>query len=85
LRLELPGVGLSRSLPTVTASGARAQVGIQARAGADGVIHLFLTGIGEDDEWVQLVGGTGQSVAGSSTPMLVYVLPDGVHVYERIG
>ena len=21
---------------------------------------------------------------GSSTPMLVYVLPDGVHVYERI-
>jgi len=22
---------------------------------------------------------------GSSTPMLVYVLPDGVHVYERSG
>ncbi|WP_372735013.1 hypothetical protein [Nocardioides sp.] len=111
LRIVLPGTGVSKVLPTTTASGSPAHVGIQVRAGADEVIHLFLTGAGEDDESVQLVGATLIDAAGhvadveplsnpftpadpgspaqlamapgSSTPMLVYVDTDGVHVYER--
>lgn len=111
LRVELPDVGVSRVLPTRTASGAIAHVGAEVRAGADDVIHLFLVGTGEDDESAQLVGYTSVGptgvvpavevlpnpfsasdpggaahlvvAAGSSTPMLVYVLEDGVHVYER--
>ena len=113
LRIELPDSGVSRALPVRTGSGATAHVGVQVRAGADDVIHLFLVGAGEDDESVQLVGytsigatGTVSAVEGlpnpfsesdpgspaqlvmapgSSTPMLVYVLTDGVHVYERTG
>jgi len=113
LKLELPASGISRTLPIATASGAAAHVGVQVRAGVDDTLHLFLTGIGEDDESVQLVGATLVSPSGevaevealpspfnetdpgspaqlvmapgSSTPMLVYVLPDGVHVYERTG
>jgi hypothetical protein len=112
-RLTVTRPGGSASLRLVTASGARAHVGLQLRAGSDGVLHLFLTGLGEDDETVQLVGETAVgrtgSIApvepltnpfseadpgspaqlvmapGSSTPMLVYVLTDGVHVYERTG
>jgi hypothetical protein len=111
LDVTLPSGTVTRRL--VTGSGARAHVGLQARAGRDGTLDLFLTGIGEDDESVQLVGFTTVSPAGavapvealpnpfseadpgspaqlvmapgSSTPMLVYVLPDGVHVYERTG
>jgi hypothetical protein len=113
LRINLPDVGVSRSLPIRTASGAKAHVGIQVRAGADDTMHLFLVGAGEDDESVQLVGYTSISptgvvsrvepltnpfsdsdpgspaqlvmAPGSSSPMLVYVLEDGVHVYERTG
>lgn len=113
LRIELPDAGISRSLPIRTTSGARAHVGLLVRAGADDTVHLFLTGAGEDDESVQLVGYTSVSPSGavspveglpnpyspsdpgspaqlvmapgSSTPMLVYVLEDGVHVYERVG
>ncbi|KAA1417031.1 hypothetical protein F0U44_17805 [Nocardioides humilatus] len=112
-RLDLPDAGTSTALPIVTASGAAAHVGHQVRAGADGTLHLFLVGAGEDDESVQLVGATVVSRAGgvaevealpdpfseadpgspaqlamasgSSTPNLVYVLDDGVHVYERTG
>ncbi|WP_205472360.1 hypothetical protein [Nocardioides sp. SYSU D00038] len=111
LRLALPDVGVARALPLVTASGAPAHVGLQVRAGADDVLHVFLTGVGEDDESVQLVGATSIDprgrvaepealptpfpeadpgspaqlvlAPGSSTPALVYVLPDGVHVLER--
>ena len=111
LHVELPDSGVSRTLPVRTASGARAHVGVEVRAGEDGRIHLFLVGAGEDDETVQLVGYTSVSptgtvsaveglpnpfseadpgspahlvmAPGSSTPMLVYVLEDGVHVYER--
>ncbi|GEP32524.1 hypothetical protein NSZ01_02920 [Nocardioides szechwanensis] len=103
----------SRVLPLRTSFGAPAHVGVQVRAGADGTLHLYLIGSGEDDESVQLVGATqvspdgkvagvealanpfseadpgspGQLVIapGSSNPMLVYVLTDGVHVYERSG
>jgi hypothetical protein len=103
----------STVLQTRTASGAVAHVGIEARAGADDVLHLFLLGYGDDDESVQLVGAISVTPAGvvspvdalpnpfsdadpgspaqlviapkSSTPMLVYVLTDGVHVYERTG
>lgn len=113
LRVDLPDSGIVRSLSLVTASGARAHVGVQVRAGADDTIHLYLLGAGEDDESVQLTGATRVSPAGavaraealpnpfstadpgspaelqlapgSSTPMLVYVRPDGVHVYERTG
>jgi hypothetical protein len=113
LRVELPDAGVSRLLPVTTGSGAKAHVGLQVRAGADDVLHVFMTGIGADDESVQLVGytsiGPDGAVApvealpnpfspsdpgspaqlvmapGSSTPMLVYVLEDGVHVYERSG
>ena len=113
LKLGLPAAGVSRSLQISTASGAGAHVGLQLRAGTDDTLHLFLTGLGEDDESVQLVGASLVSpsgevaavealpnpfnesdpgspaqlvmVPGSSTPMLVYVLPDGVHVYERTG
>jgi hypothetical protein len=113
LRLDLPASGVSKMFPVSTSSGAPAHVGVQVRAGADGALHLFLVGSGEDDESVQLVGATlvsrsGQvaevegltnpfsetdpgspaqlaMAPGSSTPILVYVLPDGVHVYERMG
>jgi len=113
LELVLPAAGVSKSLSVSTASGAAAHVGLQLRVGADDTLHLFLTGIGEDDESRQLVGATLVSPSGgvaavealpnpfnesdpgspaqlvmapgSSTPMLVYVLPDGVHVYERTG
>jgi hypothetical protein len=113
LELELPDSGISKVLPISTSSGAPAHVGVQVRAGADGTLHVFLVGAGEDDESVQLVGATMISPAGqvaevealsnpfseadpgspaqlvmapgSSTPMLVYVLDDGVHVYERTG
>ena len=113
LRLGLPAAGVSTTVPIVTSSGAAAHVGVQVRAGADDTLHLFLTGAGEDDESVQLVGATLVSPAGevaevealpdpfgesdpgspaqlvmapgSSTPMLVYVLADGVHAYERTG
>jgi hypothetical protein len=113
LLISLPDAGVSRSLPIRTASGAKAHVGIQVRAGADDTLHLFLVGAGEDDESVQLVGYTSISptgvvsrvepltnpfsdsdpgspaqlvmAPGSSSPMLVYVLEDGVHVYERAG
>jgi len=113
LRLVLPEAGVARSLPVRTASGARAHVGLQVRAGADGTVHLFLAGAGEDDESVQLVGyasvspsGTVSRVEplpdpfseadpgspaqlviapGATTPMLVYVLEDGVHVFARTG
>jgi hypothetical protein len=113
LRLVLPAAGVTRSVPVRTVSGATAHVGIQLRAGADGVIHLFLAGVGEDDESTQLVGYVSVSLSGtvsqveplpdpfsqsdpgspaqlviapgSSTPMLVYVLEDGVHVYARSG
>ena len=98
-------------LRTRTASGAVAHVGVEARAGADDVVHLYLLGYGDDDESVQLAGYTSVAptgtvtpvealpnpfdeadpgspahlvmVPGSSTPMLVYVLDDGVHVYAR--
>jgi hypothetical protein len=104
---------VSKAVPMRTTSGAIAHVGTQFRVGADDTVHLFLFGIGEDDESVQLVGYTSVSPAGavsqveglpnpfsesdpgspaqlvmapgSSTPMLVYVLEDGVHVYERAG
>lgn len=113
LLVQLPKAGEAPSVPVVTASGAKAHVGVQVRAGADDVLHLFLVGIGEDDESVQLVGYTSVSQTGviqqaevlanpfseadpgspaqlvmgpgSSTPMLIYVLEDGVHVYERNG
>jgi hypothetical protein len=113
LRLDLPEAGTSKVLPITTASGAPAHVAVQVRAGADDTLHLFLAGIGEDNESVQLVGATLVSpkgevaevealpnpfseadpgspaelvmAPGSSTPMLVYVLADGVHVYERTG
>ncbi|HEX5088652.1 MAG TPA: hypothetical protein VFV89_12650 [Nocardioides sp.] len=103
----------STVLPTRTTSGAVAHVGLEARVGADDVLHLFLLGYGDDHESVQLVGGVSVTLAGvasavdrlpnpfseadpgspahlvvapgSSTPMLVYVLPDGVHVYARTG
>lgn len=99
------------SLALRTASGARAHVGLQLRAGTDDTLHLYLLGAGEDDESVQLAGATQVSpdgvvapvealpdpfteadpgspaqlamAAGSSTPQLVHVLPDGVHVYQR--
>ena len=111
LRIELAGT--SQVLPIRTSSGAPAHVGVQLRTGADGTLHLYLVGSGEDDESVQLVGATqvgpdgrvaevealatpfseadpgspAQLVLapGSSIPMLVYVLTDGVHVYERTG
>lgn len=113
LTVELPDEAVSTTIPIRTASGAKARVGLQVRAGADDTIHLFLVGAGEDDESVQLVGyssvgpdGVFRQVEpltdpfseadpgspaqlvmapGSSTPMLVYVLEDGVHVYERAG
>lgn len=113
LRVDLPNLGVSKTLPTRTSSGALAHVGAQIRVGADDTVHVFLSGIGEDDESVQLVGYTSVSptgavsqvepltnpfndsdpgsasqlviAPGSSTPMLVYVLGDGVHVYERTG
>ncbi len=113
LKVELPDSGISEDPADPTASGAVAHVGVQARAGADDTLHLFLVGAGEDDESVQLVGATRVSPSGavsqvepltnpfseadpgspaelvmapgSSTPMLVYVLDDGVHVYERTG
>lgn len=109
LRVEVAGI--SKVLPLRTSSGAPAHVGVQLRAGADGTLHLYLVGSGEDDESVQLVGATQVSpdgkvaevealanpfsdsdpgspaqlvmAPGSSNPMLVYVLTDGVHVYER--
>lgn len=105
--------GTSKVLPIRTSSGAPAHVGVQVRAGADGTLHVYVIGSGEDDESVQLVGATQVSpdgkvaevealvnpfseadpgspaqlvmAPGSSTPMLVYVLTDGVHVYERSG
>lgn len=109
VRIEVPV--RTKVLPLRTSSGAPAHVGVQVRAGADGTLHLYLIGSGEDDESVQLVGATQVSpdgkvaeveallnpfseadpgspaqlvmAPGSSTPMLVYVLTDGVHVYER--
>lgn len=103
----------SKVLPVRTSSGVPAHVGVQLRAGADGTLHLYLVGSGEDDESIQLVGATQVSpsgqvaeveallnpfsdsdpgspaqlvmVPGSSRPLLVYVLTDGVHVYERTG
>ena len=111
LRVELPDAAVSGAVRMRTASGAVAHVGVEVRAGADGRIHLFLAGTGEDEDSAPLVGYTSidptGSVAavealpspfsdadpgspahlvvapGSSTPMLVYVLDDGVHVYER--
>jgi hypothetical protein len=113
LLVDLPDAAVSRSLPIRTTSGDKAHVGIEVRAGADGVLHLFLSGYGDDDESGQLVGYTSISTSGavspvvgmpdpfsesdpgspahlviapgSSKPMLVYVLGDGVHVYERVG
>jgi len=113
LVLELPDLGYSTRLPIRTASGAKAHVGFQVRAGADNTIHLVLLGAGEDDESVQLAGASSVSPTGavsqvepltnpfsesdpgspaqlvmaprSSTPMLVYVLESGLHVYERTG
>lgn len=110
-RLKIELAGTSKVLPIRTASGAQAHVGVQVRAGADGTLHLYLIGSGEDDESIQLVGATQVSpdgqvtevealanpfsdsdpgspaqlviAPGSSNPMLVYVLSDGVHVYER--
>ena len=98
-------------IQTRTATGAIAHVGVQARAGSDGVVQLYLLGYGDDDESVQLVGFVSVSptgvvsaldalpdpfseadpgspaqlvvAPGTSTPQLVYVLPDGVHVYAR--
>jgi hypothetical protein len=98
-------------LQTRTASGAVAHTGVQARAGADDVLHLYLLGYGDDDESVQLAGAVSVTPSGavspvealpnpfspadpgspaqlvmapgSSTPLLVYVLADGVHVYAR--
>jgi hypothetical protein len=112
LRIEMPQSDVDEVLPLTTSSGAKAHVGLQVRAGADDVLHLFLIGIGDDDESAQLVGYTSVSpdgtvhevealpdpfsesdpgspaqlamAPGSSTPMLVYVLEDGVHVYERL-
>jgi hypothetical protein len=109
LEIGLPSGQLSIALRT--ASGARARVGLQARAGADDSLHLYLVGAGADHPSRQLVGATSVSPSGavapveglpnpfsdadpgspaqlvmrpgSSTPMLVYVLPDGVHVYSR--
>jgi hypothetical protein len=113
LRIELPDAGVSKFVPVRTASGALAHVGSQVVAGADGTIHVYLVGTGEDDESALLVGYTSVSpegsvaqvepltdpfsgsdpgsaaqlviAPGSSTPMLVYVLDDGVHVYAREG
>jgi hypothetical protein len=110
-RLEVGLPGGHQSYALVTASGARARVGLQARAGADDSLHLFLVGAGDDHPLRQLGGATSISpsgalapvealpnpfseadpgspaqlamVPGTSTPMLVYVLPDGVHVYAR--
>jgi hypothetical protein len=111
LEVGLPGSTLTRRL--ATASGARAHVSLQVRAGADDSLQLYLVGAGADHPRRQLVGATriGPSgtlapvealpdpfsdadpgspaqlamAPGSSTPMLVYVLTDGVHVYERSG
>jgi hypothetical protein len=110
-RLSVVRPGGSVSYPLRTASGARAHVGVQVRAAADGALQLFLYGVGANKPSVQLVGATSVSPSaavapvdalpnpfseadpgspaqlvmapGSSTPMLVYVLSDGVHVYER--
>ena len=99
------------SLTTVTASGATAHIGMQFRAGADGSVHLFLPGYGDDHPSRQLVGYVSISPSGEvstveplatpfshaasgsaaqlviapgeSSPMLVYVMDDGVHVYRR--
>ena len=64
LKLDLPEAGVSKALPLSTSSGAAAHVGVQLRAGADDTLHLFLIGIGEDDESVQLVGATLVSPTG---------------------
>ena len=69
LRIDLPGTGVSRVLPVSTASGAKAHVGLQVRAGADDVLHVFMTGIGEDDESVQLVGYTSIDPDGAVAPV----------------
>ena len=58
-------LGVSKRLPLRTASGAKAHVGIQVRAGTDDTLHLFLVGTGEDDESLQLVGYTSVSPAGA--------------------
>ena len=113
LKFALPDSGVSEAWPMTSASGARAQVGAEVRAGADGVVHVLLYGAAEDHPTKALAGATRidptglvaqvEPVAdpfseadpgspahlvmapGSSTPMLVYVLTDGVHVYERAG
>lgn len=54
----------SKVLPIRTSSGAPAHVGVQVRAGADGTLHVYLIGSGEDDESVQLVGATKVSPDG---------------------
>lgn len=65
LGVRLPRSGVSKRLPVTTTSGAPAHVGLQVVAGADDVLHLFLVGIGEDDEDVQLVGTTRVSATGA--------------------
>jgi hypothetical protein len=111
-RLKVVLASGAESFPLTTASGARARVGMQVRAGADDTLHLFLYGAGADHPSRQLVGATSVAPSGavppiealpnpfseadpgspsqlvmapgSTVPMLIYVLPDGVHVFARV-
>jgi len=109
-KLELREAAASVTLDTVTASGDTAHMAVQARAGADDSLHLYLTGTVGGQGSAQLLAYLGISpsgdvtraeplanpfstadrgsptqlvvAAGDSIPMLVYVMPDGVHVYR---
>jgi hypothetical protein len=74
--VELPDAGMTTTLPLTSPLGPEpVHASIEVATGADGVIHLFLLGISEADESVQLAGYATVGADGTPTAMEPMINP----------
>lgn len=68
--IDLPDIGVTHVVPLVSSTGpGEVHAGIEVATGTDGSIHLYLLGISESDEPVQLAGYTWVAADGELHPM----------------